>query len=101
MYNQKKSLDNQPLADAIRKYDDALRAAAIGGPLPGERISVSDTLGRVTAEAVIAKISSPFYHSAAMDGVAVRFLETFGASETRPKRLRVPDQAVYIDTGDP
>ncbi len=101
MYKQKKYLDNQPLADAIRKYNDALGAAAIGGPLPGERISVSDALGRVTAEAVIAKISSPFYHSAAMDGVAVRFLDTFGASETRPKRLRVPEQAVFVDTGDP
>ncbi len=101
MYKQKKYLDNQPLADAIRKYNDALGAAAIGGPLPGERISVSDALGRVTAEAVIAKISSPFYHSAAMDGAAVRFLDTFGASETRPKRLRVPEQAVFVDTGDP
>jgi len=101
MYKQKKYLDNQPLADAIRKYDDALRAAVIGGRLPGERISVSDALGRVTAEAVIAKISSPFYHSAAMDGAAVRFLDTFGASETRPKRLRVPEQAVFVDTGDP
>src|SRR5512143_3060013 len=36
-----------------------------------------------------------------MDGVAVRFIDTFGASETRPKRLRVPDQALYVDTGDP
>jgi putative molybdopterin biosynthesis protein len=62
---------------------------------------VGDALGRVTSEAVIAKISSPFYHSAAMDGVAVRFIDTFGVSETRPKRLHVPDQALFIDTGDP
>ncbi len=101
MYKQKKYLDNRPLADAIQKYNDALRSANIGCPLPGERIPVGDSLGRVTSEAVIAKISSPFYHSAAMDGVAVRFSDTFGASETRPKRLRVPDQALYVDTGDP
>src|SRR5512139_2696803 len=101
MYKQKKYLNNEPLADAIQKYNDALRSANIGGPLPGESIAVYDSLGRVTSEAVIAKISSPFYHSAAMDGVAVRFIDTFGASETRPKRLRVPDQAVFIDTGDP
>jgi putative molybdopterin biosynthesis protein len=36
-----------------------------------------------------------------MDGYAVRFIDTFGAAETKPKRLRVPDQAVAIDTGDP
>jgi len=101
MYKQKKYLDNQPLADAIQKYNDAVRSSDIGCPLPSERITVSDSLGRVTSEAVIARISSPFYHSAAMDGVAVRFSDTFGASETRPKRLRVPDQALYVDTGDP
>ena len=60
-----------------------------------------DALGRITSEAVIAKISSPFYHSAAMDGYAVRFIDTFGSSETRPRRLNVPLQAIAIDTGDP
>ena len=100
-FKQKKYLDNEPLADAIRKYHDALKATHIGGPLTGERIPIDDALGRVTSEAVAAKISSPFYHSAAMDGYAVTFIDTFGAGETRPKRLRVPDQAVAIDTGDP
>jgi putative molybdopterin biosynthesis protein len=100
-YKQKKYLSSEPLSGAIKKYNDALFAAGINTPLGGERIPVSDALGRVTAEAVIAKISSPFYHSAAMDGVAIRFVDTFGASETRPKRLGVPDQAAYVDTGDP
>ncbi len=35
MYKQKKYLDNQPLADAIQKYNDALKTANIGGPLCG------------------------------------------------------------------
>jgi len=100
-YKQKKYLSNTPLAEAIKTYDEALRAANINGPLPGERIPVSDALGRVTSEAVIAKISSPFYHSAAMDGYAVRFIDTFGAAETRPKRLTSPAQAIAVDTGDP
>ncbi len=101
MYKQKKYLDNQPLSEAIQKYNDALKAANIGGPLSGEYILIGDALGRVTSEAVIAKISSPFYHSAAMDGYAVKFIDTFGASETRPRRLNVPSKAIAIDTGDP
>lgn len=101
MHKQKKYLDNQPLAEATRKYDDALASAGIGSPLEGERVPVADALGRVTSEAVIAELSSPFYHSAAMDGYAVRYLGTFGAAETRPKRLPVPAQAVAVDTGDP
>ena len=100
-FKQKKYLDNEPLADAIRKYHEALKTANIGGQLAGESIPVSDALGRVTSDAVIAKISSPFYHSAAMDGYAVRFTDTIGATETRPKRLNVPTEAVAIDTGDP
>jgi putative molybdopterin biosynthesis protein len=100
-FKQKKYLSNEPLADAIKKYNDALMDAGIGGPLAAERIPIGDALNRVTSEAVIAKISSPFYHSAAMDGYAVRFIDTFGAAETRPKRIKVPSQAVAIDTGDP
>ena len=100
-FKQKKYLSNTPLAEALRTYNAALAAADIGGPLPGERVAVGEALGRVTSEAVIAKVSSPFYHSAAMDGYAVRFTDTFGASETRPKRLPVPAQAMAVDTGDP
>ncbi len=100
-FKQKKYLSTEPLAEAIRKYREALSAAHIDGPLGGERVLVGDALGRVTSEAVIAKVSSPFYHSAAMDGYAVRFIDTFGAAETRPLRLAVPAQAVAIDTGDP
>ena len=70
-------------------------------PLEGEQIRVTDSLERVTAEAVTARISSPFYHSSAMDGYAVRFADTFGASEKKPKMLAVGKGAVYVDTGDP
>src|SRR5262249_56453648 len=53
--------------------------------------------------------SSPHYHGAAMDGIAVRAEDTFGASEVRPVRLR-PARAdegspagafVAVDTGNP
>jgi putative molybdopterin biosynthesis protein len=100
-FKQKKYLSNTPLAEALHIYNEALKAANIGVPLPGERVAISDALGRITSEAVIAKISSPFYHSAAMDGYAVKFIDTFGAAETRPKRLATPSQAVAVDTGDP
>ncbi len=100
-YKQKKYLSNTPFAEALSIYNEALKAANIGNHLPGERVAISDALGRVTSEAVIAKISSPFYHSAAMDGYAVKFIDTFGAAETRPKRLKTPLQAVAVDTGDP
>ncbi len=69
--------------------------------LPGEKIPVPESLGRVTAEPVFAFLSSPFYHSSAMDGYAVRSTDTFGASETAPVNLSISEQAISIDTGDP
>jgi putative molybdopterin biosynthesis protein len=94
-------LDSTPLEEALKKWNDRLRADGLLKPLPSETIKVIDSLGRVSAEAVSARISSPFYHSAAMDGYAVRFAETFGASETTPLILKMNEQALYVDTGDP
>jgi putative molybdopterin biosynthesis protein len=87
------------LRKAIQIWQESL-SEHIKGPLPSESVQF-ETLGRLTAEAVFALISSPFYHSSAMDGFAVRFGDTFGASETAPKSLLIPEDAVYVDTGDP
>ncbi len=93
-------IENTPLEQALQVWRENL-SENMAGPLPCESVPVADSLGRLTAEAVFARISSPFYHSSAMDGFAVRFLDTFGASETSPKSLRIADDAVYVDTGDP
>ena len=62
---------------------------------------LDEAAGRITAEPVWARISSPHYHAAAMDGYAVRAEDTRGASETQPVYLAVGQQAFYVDTGDP
>ncbi len=67
--------------------------------LPGETVPVPDAVGRVTAEPVSARLSSPSFHSAAMDGIAVKAENTFGASETRPKQLIVNNDAFFLNTG--
>ncbi|TAL22919.1 MAG: molybdopterin biosynthesis protein [Nitrospirae bacterium] len=94
-------LETTPLNEAIEKWMQRLEKDGALKPFAGEKIPVKDSLGRITAEPVIAKISSPFYHSSAMDGYAVRYVDTFGASETTPQKLKLKTQAVYVDTGDP
>ncbi|MBW2407356.1 MAG: molybdopterin biosynthesis protein [Deltaproteobacteria bacterium] len=64
-----------------------------------EVISVPDAVGRILAEPVTAVISSPNFHLSAMDGIAVKAANTFGASETRPKELIVGKDAFYVNTG--
>jgi putative molybdopterin biosynthesis protein len=89
---------NISLEEAFRIWFEFIDAFKPSG---AEEIPVAASLGRVTAEAVQAKISSPFFHASAMDGYAVRFAETFGASETSPVKLRLHEQAVPVNTGDP
>jgi putative molybdopterin biosynthesis protein len=87
-----------PTAEAL----DAWRAACAGAGCPARveavRIPVAEAVGRVTAEPVWARRSSPAFDAAGMDGIAVRAADTVGAAETTPVLLT--DFAV-VDTGDP
>jgi putative molybdopterin biosynthesis protein len=94
-------LDDIPLDEAIRRFHAALDEAGALEPSPPETVRLDEASGRVTAEPVWAKASSPHYDAAAMDGVAVRSRETVGATETSPVRLTVGEQVVWLDTGDP
>ncbi|MCY3835884.1 MAG: molybdopterin biosynthesis protein [Anaerolineaceae bacterium] len=91
---------NLPLAEAREQLWATLRVIGKDAALPGEIVPLHSALGRITAEALRAHLSTPHYHSAAMDGFAVRSADTVGASETRPLDLYIPDQAQPINTGD-
>lgn len=95
-------LSERPLEEALQGYMELLRSTGALNPGRPERIPVPEAAGRVTAAPVYALNSSPHYHASAMDGVAVRSVDTFGASEKTPKRIRLgSDSAVMVDTGDP
>jgi putative molybdopterin biosynthesis protein len=94
-------LEDIPLEEALGKFLTALGEVGGLGLLPGEWVPVEEGLNRVTAQPIWAKISSPHYHAAAMDGAAIRSDDSTGASETSPVRLRIGEQAQWIDTGDP
>ncbi|MGH9201320.1 MAG: molybdopterin-binding protein, partial [Vicinamibacterales bacterium] len=115
-------LEDIPLDEAWRRFIAALEAADLWRPFDSEEVPVADALGRVTAEPIWARVSSPAYHAAAMDGYAVRSEDTVGAIETAPVRLTIDvggdsshrppasgsasgdasyNRAHYVDTGDP
>ena len=89
-------LKMKPLDEARQILFDHFRAA-VG--MATEFVAPPDAVGRVLAEPVFATVSSPNFHAAAMDGVAVKAEETFGASQTRPKELSVGTQAIFLNTG--
>jgi putative molybdopterin biosynthesis protein len=65
-------LEDIPLEQAWTAFTTALQSANLWQPLQAETIPVSEAHGRITAEAVWAKLSAPHYHASAMDGYAVR-----------------------------
>lgn len=94
-------LHDVALSEAVASWYSALAEADLLTPRGVETIPLVAARGRITAEPVWARISSPHYHAAAMDGYAVRSEDTRGASETNPCLLRIGEQAIPVDTGDP
>jgi putative molybdopterin biosynthesis protein len=64
-----------------------------------ETIEAEEAFDRVTAESVFALRSAPSYHSAAMDGIAVRAETTYGTTEKAPRTLKLGRDALWINTG--
>jgi putative molybdopterin biosynthesis protein len=90
------------LPEAQRRLQQALQDADLWRVLGTESIPLDENaLGRVTVEAVWAKISSPHYHASAMDGFAVRAARTNEALPSKPVTLQIGPEAEYVDTGDP
>ena len=76
-------------------------------PLPAERVRLEDAAGRVLATTATALVDLPPFPSSAMDGYAVRALDTPGvlpvvariaAGRPAPRELR-PGEAMAIATG--
>ncbi|MDD5700922.1 MAG: hypothetical protein PHU23_02630, partial [Dehalococcoidales bacterium] len=94
-------LTDIPLEEAFQSFYSALEQDQSSGPLGGEKVPVTESLGRTTAGPVWARTSSPHYQAAAMDGIAVNAADTYGASRTSPVTLKIGVQTFWIDTGGP
>jgi putative molybdopterin biosynthesis protein len=88
----------KPLAEARAIF---LARFPWSAALAAEEVAVADAIGRILAEPVYARLSAPTYHGSAMDGIAVRARDTYGASDIAPVELAVGEGAVYINTGEP
>ncbi len=84
---------------SLSKARDLFLEHALKHPLLSEPIPAEESVGRVTSAPVFAEISSPHYHAAAMDGLAVHSSKTFGATLTAPRQLVIGEEVFYVDTG--
>ena len=90
-------LTNTPLEEARSAYLQALDE--LGFASEPETVPVQEACARITAQAVYAHGCAPHYAASAMDGIAVRAADTFGATDTTPVVL-APDRFTVVDTGD-
>ncbi|WP_136799198.1 molybdopterin biosynthesis protein [Desulfosediminicola ganghwensis] len=90
---------NTPLQEARDKWFKALQDKGFFSRNRSEIIAVDDCLGKVTAEPVFARRSSPAHNAAAMDGIAVHFADLASASEASPVQLS-PEKFQQVNTGN-
>jgi molybdopterin molybdotransferase len=81
----------------LTPVDEALQTflAAFGSkPLKTVRISLGSALNRVLAEKIVAEVNLPRFDRSAVDGYAVKAEETFGATQSKPKIMRLTNRDV-------
>ncbi len=74
---------------------------AISNKPAEETMLIENSLNRVTSKEVKARVSNPFCVLAALDGIAVKSVLTYGAKESLPIKLIIGKEAFRIDTGEP
>ncbi|PTN37834.1 molybdopterin biosynthesis protein [Desulfonatronum sp. SC1] len=85
-----------PIPEALAAAKEALDREQL---IRREVVLSQDALGRVTAGPIFSRYSSPTFHSAAMDGVAVDAEATFTAREGRPLELKLGRDYRPVNTG--
>jgi putative molybdopterin biosynthesis protein len=63
-------------------------------PLPGERVALAATLGRVLADDLAAPIDVPPFDRANVDGFALRAADSAGAADGAPKQIALNAEVI-------
>ncbi|MBG0790822.1 MAG: molybdopterin biosynthesis protein [Desulfovibrionaceae bacterium] len=91
-------LETVPPEEAVDRAKAALDRDLL---LSTETVPTHEACGRVTTGPIFARYSSPTFHAAAMDGIAVNAESTFAAREDAPVSLNRGDGFLSVNTGNP
>ncbi|MBA4356674.1 MAG: molybdopterin biosynthesis protein [Desulfovibrio sp.] len=91
-------LSTIPPQEAVARAKAALDRARL---IRKERVPAHEACGRVTSGPIFARCSSPTFHAAAMDGIAVHSAATFAAREGSPLTLTKGAGFANVNTGHP
>src|ERR1700680_207205 len=90
MSKQEQFLDVIDRDEAERRF----RAVLDLRPLEAETVPLAEAHGRVLRNDVVAPVDVPSFDRSNVDGFAVHAEDTFGASEDRPRVLRLTGEAL-------
>ncbi|RQD55700.1 MAG: molybdopterin biosynthesis protein [Desulfonatronovibrio sp. MSAO_Bac4] len=91
-------LNTVTIDEALNKVKKAIDPTRL---MATETIPAQEAASRITAGPIWSKYSSPTFHSAAMDGVAVKAEKTFAAREGSPVVLKKDTDYIEVNTGNP
>lgn len=94
------SLYSVPVEEALDRFLSELEYQQAANPLEHELVDLEFAMDRITAEPVVARMSSPHFYAAAIDGMMVRAAETLNASPDNAVRIRLADH-LFVETGSP
>jgi molybdenum cofactor synthesis domain-containing protein len=89
-FEQSQFLDVIDRDEAERRF----RAVLDLEPIGEELVPLADALGRTLAHDIAAPVDVPGFDRSNVDGYAVRAEDTFGATEERPRRLRINSEII-------
>ncbi len=91
-------LTNRNIEDVLSEFLEMLDVEQVVKPTT---IDIRNAIGYVTNSPVYARLSSPSFNAAAMDGIAVVSEKTYKASEANAVTLALDTDFVYVNTGNP
>ena len=94
-------LSTIPPQEAVLLAKSALGETGRLALIREELVAAHEACGRVTSGPIFARCSSPTFHSAAMDGIAVHSKNTFAAREGSPLTLALGAGYAPVNTGHP
>lgn len=89
--------------DALQTFFEKLKPERISS----ERVSIQESLGRITARDIQAKYNLPYFNRSSVDGYAVKAKDTFGISAFSTKKFKLTkgkireNEAKELWTGNP
>ncbi|MFH1453059.1 MAG: molybdopterin biosynthesis protein [Armatimonadota bacterium] len=88
-----------PLDEAQERWSSEIDFKDCAKLAPEEKIKVEDSLDRITAENVMAKVSYPHFFMSGIDGIAVSSVLTYNASPATPVQLKMGEAGYFVDNG--